>query len=120
MFLHHTRKQDGRRGEELAAAFLHERGFLLVATNWTCRLGEIDLIVRRGTEMRFIEVKTRRTLTYGYPEEAITGKKLVHLRRAIECWLKEHPPEPDHYQADAISILIQNGIPRIYWIEGIL
>lgn len=82
-------------------------------------MGEIDLIVRRGEEIRFVEVKFRLSTTYGFPEEAITAKKLEHLRRAIELWLRSHP-HPVRYQADAVSILLQNdGTPMIEWIEGI-
>ncbi len=82
-------------------------------------MGEIDLIVRRGEEIRFVEVKFRLSTAYGFPEEAITKTKLEHLRRAIEMWLRSHS-HPARYQADAISILLKSdGTPLIEWIEGI-
>lgn len=115
------RKLIGRRGEEIAAAFLLGKGFREVARNWSCRAGEIDLIVRRGDEIRFIEVKLRRSGTYGHPEEAITKTKLLHLSRAIEVWLSQQPSPPSMYQADAIAITILSELsPEIVWIEGIL
>jgi len=115
------RKVRGRRGEEMAAAFLAGQGFRVMAKNWSCRLGEIDLIVERKDEIRFIEVKLRFTTTYGYPEEAITRTKLNHLRRAIEWWLASRPVMPERYQADAIAIYVPlSGEPDIRWIENIL
>ena len=115
------RKLTGNRGEELAAAFLRTKGFRVITQNWTCRLGEIDLIVERGGEVRFVEVKTRYSTTYGYPEEAITATKLRHLAKAIELWLRSISSPPVKYQADAIAILAEPGrSPQIEWIEGIL
>ncbi|MEK7473196.1 MAG: YraN family protein [Patescibacteria group bacterium] len=115
-----ARKADGQRGEALAEAFLAERGFLVVARNWTHRLGEIDLIVERDGEIRFIEVKYRNTLMFGYPEEAVTGKKLRHLSRAIECWLEEQVRPPMRYQVDVVAITAVAGQPVDYhWVEDV-
>ena len=116
-----TRQSIGRRGEELAAAFLRTKGFRIVAQNWRCRLGEIDLIVERDGDVRFVEVKTRLSTEFGFPEEAITRAKRQHFSRAIECWLRASSWEPRSYQADALAILLrQNQAPDIRWIEGIL
>ncbi|MSR85525.1 YraN family protein [Candidatus Uhrbacteria bacterium] len=114
-----ARQETGRRGEDLAAAFLMAKGFSLVERNWRCRAGEIDLIVRRDQEVRFVEVKTRFSTTYGFPEEAITQTKKHHLVKAIDWWLLSHPV-PKHYQLDVISILTLPGQkPDICWIEAI-
>ena len=114
------RKIRGAKGEEIAAAYLEARGFRVIAKNWLHRLGEIDLIVERGDEVRFIEVKLRYTRTYGHPEAAITGLKLRHLARAVECWLETQHPRPRRYQADAIAITLVSGQkPEIYWIQAI-
>jgi putative endonuclease len=116
-----ARQVIGRRGEDLAAAFLSAKGFIEVARNWRCRVGEIDLIVKRGNEVRFVEVKLRRTETYGNPEEAITRTKLRHLARTVECWLLDQAVEPKQYQVDAVAIKLLSGRePEIVWIEGIL
>lgn len=115
------RNDIGRRGEEIAAAFLQQKGFRILERNWRCRMGEIDLIVERGGEIRFIEVKFRQTTTYGYPEESITPTKLRHLAASLELWLRTRPQMPKHYQADAIAILLEPGNPAdIRWIEAIL
>ncbi|HVM90779.1 MAG TPA: YraN family protein [Verrucomicrobiae bacterium] len=115
-----ARKEDGRRGEDLAAAFFIAKGFEIVGRNWNHRLGEIDLIISRAGEIRFVEVKYRRSLTYGRPEESITGAKLRHLERAILLWLETQKPVPKRYQADALAITELPGSPIEYtWIEQI-
>lgn len=116
-----ARKIRGLSGESIALAYLQDRGFCLIERNWSCRLGEIDLIVERNGEIRFIEVKLRRTMEYGYPEGSITYTKLRHLSRAIECWIKDQQQPPTRYQADAIAIYAPlDAVPDIYWIESIL
>jgi putative endonuclease len=115
------RKVRGARGEDIAARYLEERGFQVIERNWNHRLGEIDLIVERAGEIRFIEVKLRRSMTYGYPEASITGLKLRHLGRAIECWMNTQAHPPERYQVDAVAIFAPYGsIPAIEWIQGIM
>ncbi len=83
------------------------------------RFGEIDLIVSRDDDVRFVEVKTRRSSTYGHPSESVTPTKLLHLRRCIECWLLTRPAHPKKYQADVIAITaLPNTTPVIEWMEG--
>lgn len=113
------RSSVGRRGEELAAAFLITKGFTMIARNWRCRAGEIDLIVQRGDEVRFVEVKTRCSKTFGYPEEAVTYTKKIHFAKAVEWWLSTHQI-PRLYSMDVVAISIdpRNTID-INWIEAI-
>jgi len=115
------RRRFGNRGEDLAAAFFITRGFRVVVRNWSCRMGEIDLVVERAGNVHFVEVKTRRTMKYGYPEEAITRTKLAHFSRAIEAYLRASPSAPQHYQADALAISIkEDGPPEYHYVEHIL
>ena len=114
------RRAVGNKGEDFAAAFFESKGFRVIGRNWNCRMGEIDLIIERGEETRFIEVKTRFSTEFGYPEESITSAKLRHLARAIEMWIRENG-EPKNYQADALAVLVLSGKePQVEWIEGIL
>ncbi|MFA5185980.1 MAG: YraN family protein [Patescibacteria group bacterium] len=115
------RREFGNRGEDLAAVFFELRGFRVVARNWNCRLGEIDLIVERAGVTHFVEVKTRRGVTYGNPEEAITQTKLQHLAKAIELYLRACPEPPADYRVDALAILaIPGQKPEFHYIENIL
>lgn len=64
------------------ARALHERGFKLLGRNIQTRFGEVDLIVQKGRQVVYVEVKTRTSRKYGYPEEAITYKKRMAMSRS--------------------------------------
>ncbi len=115
------RRQFGNRGEDLAAVFFLDKGFRILERNWNCRLGEIDLIVEKAGRFHFVEVKTRRALTFGYPEESITRTKLKHLARAIEVYLLQSKIQIRDYQVDALAIVAPIGGERDYhYVENIL
>lgn len=87
------RKLDlGASGEELALAWYIRRGYTLLARNWRCRDGELDLVVSRDRCVVFCEVKTRSGTGFGLPAEAVTGEKQRRLRRLAGRWLGEQPP----------------------------
>ncbi len=115
------RIEAGRQGEEAAALFLRAQGFMILAKNWRCRLGEIDIIVKKDQEIRFIEVKFRKTHSFGYPEASVTRKKLSHLQAAAEIWLRQQPVIPIRYQFDVIALsLLEPKTPlQIEWIQGV-
>jgi putative endonuclease len=95
----------GRRGEELACEFLVKAGMRLVERNWRCTQGEIDLVVRDGPELVFVEVKTRSSTQYGHPLEAITMAKLARLRRLAAAWCAAHPGDHGLVRIDAVAIV---------------
>ena len=77
----------GARGEQLAVDWYTARGYEVVARNWRCRQGEVDLIVRREGELVFCEVKSRSSDRYGLPAEAVTPAKQRRLRRLAMLFL---------------------------------
>jgi putative endonuclease len=77
----------GRFGEAFAARWLRRRGFRILARNWRCRQGELDLVARRGRTLVFVEVKTRRFTGLWSPELAVDHRKIERLRRAAERYL---------------------------------
>lgn len=99
----------GRRGEELAAGFLAEAGFRIVDRNWRCSQGEIDLVAIDGEELVFIEVKTRSSVAYGHPFEAITAPKLARLRRLAAAWCDANTPHASVVRIDAIAVIAPRG-----------
>lgn len=114
------RRRFGNHGEDLAAVFLMSKGYRLLARNWSCRLGEIDLIAEKKGVVHFVEVKTRKTLQYGNPEEAITATKLRHLCRAVQAYISSSKRPPQNYQIDALAITLCAGAkPEFYYIENI-
>lgn len=115
----HERRLFGNSGEELAADFFLARGFRIIGRNWSCRLGEIDLIVEKGGVTHFVEVKTRRSLEFGYPEESVTGLKLRHLARTIEAYLEQSAHPPENYQVDVLAITIFGQEIDFHYVERI-
>ena len=79
----------GRYGEDVAAAHLTAAGLHVLARNWRCRDGEIDIIARDGDVLVMCEVKTRRDANFGTPLDAVTPMKAARLRRLASQWLTE-------------------------------
>jgi putative endonuclease len=85
----------GAYGERLAARYLVESGLRILDRNWRCDQGEIDIVAMDGTCLVIVEVKTRRTLAFGAPVEAVTAVKAARLRRLAACWFAEHRSRTD-------------------------
>ena len=87
------RKTFGHWGEEQAAKYLLKKGYSIVAQNYRCRNGEIDLIVSKAKVLVFVEVKARKTLAFGVPAAAVTRRKQAKLRATAWHYLghcREH------------------------------
>src|SRR4051812_36515772 len=100
MALHH---QLGKHGEELACGYLKEVCFTILYRNWRHSYYEIDIIGARDNVLHFIEIKTRKSLRYGYPEDDVDEKKLEKLMIAAEEFLYQHP-QWERVQYDVLSI----------------
>lgn len=100
-----TRRELGRNGEEAVAAWYVEHGYQLVARNWRCREGELDLIVRRGRTYVFCEVKTRASDAFGLPAEAVTRSKQVRIRHLAARWLAEDRVRAVAIRFDVASVM---------------
>jgi putative endonuclease len=103
----------GKWGERRAARYLEDKGFVVLQTNFRCRVGEIDIVAREGADLVFAEVKTRADLLYGLPCEAVTEQKQKQLARVAEVYLTTHSRAPRIAAArprfDVIEILIRGG-----------
>jgi putative endonuclease len=99
----------GASGERLAADLLARRGYRLVARNWRCPYGEIDLIAEDGAELVFVEVKARRGARMGSGEEAITPVKRRRLIAAAQTYLAEQGAEQRHFRFDVVAIALAPG-----------
>ncbi len=80
----------GRAGEDRAARYFERLGFTVLARNWRCRDGEIDLVVADSASVVVVEVKTRRDEAYGHPFEAIDARKRARLWRLAAAWAAGH------------------------------
>ena len=114
-------KEFGDRGEEIAAGYLKNLGYVILDRNYRFQRAEIDLVclappVEAGgsSELVFAEVKTRSSLSHGYPEEAVSNAKQRHLVRAAQSYLHERRLESSRCRFDVISILLPHrGEPEI-------
>ena len=99
----------GRWGEDQAAAFLRDKGFTITAANWSCRFGELDLVAEDGTYLCFVEVKLRKSDTYGTAAACVDQRKQRKLRTTAELYLAEHPTglQP---RFDVVEIYAPQGI----------
>lgn len=106
----------GEKGERIAAKYLSKKGYKVLETNFKNpfgkRLGEIDIIVRQGKEIIFVEVKTRVKTSYDdvLPEESITPSKLRKLCKIANFYIKTRNLFDTPYRFDAVSVRIsENG-----------
>ena len=108
-----SERSPGRWGEELARRYLERRGYELVERNYRTRFGEIDLILREGDTLVFVEVKLRRGTGFGDPLEAVTPAKQTTIRSLAEQYLSERDPTFDALRFDVIGILADRDRPLV-------
>ena len=109
----------GTWGESVAAEYLEERGYILVARNVRTPYGEIDLILEKDGFTIFVEVKTRTSKSLGPPEISVTPRKQEHMIATAEHYAAEH--EIDHWQIDVIAVeRKRNETPEITHFENAL
>lgn len=112
------RAELGRTGEALAATYLERAGYTIVARNVRTREGEIDLIASRGNVLAFVEVKTRRSATYGSPAEAVTYRKTARIRRLALEYLASRTSHGEDVRFDVVDILRERGTYRVTHLEN--
>ena len=99
-----ARQMLGRRGEQMAAEALRERGYRIVEQNFRCRYGEIDLVAEEQDDLVFVEVKTRRGTTFGKPEEAVTRTKRRKLAEVASYYLAVRNAGDRSWRIDVVAI----------------
>jgi putative endonuclease len=101
-------KGTGNRGEEVAANFLTTHGYRILECNFRCKGGEVDIIARDPADnsLIFIEVKTRRSLSYGVPQLAVTSFKQRQISKAALTWLSKNRMHDTNARFDVIAILL--------------
>ncbi|WP_312266673.1 YraN family protein [Neisseria sp.] len=108
--------KQGCAGEDAALAFLQAQGCKLIARNWHCPFGEIDLIVKHGKILVFVEVRYRRSQAFGGAIASITPAKLAKLNRTIDYYLQTRQPGNIPCRLDAV--LIEGDSPPV-WLTNI-
>jgi putative endonuclease len=99
------RQELAAHGEDTVAGWYRSSGYEVLARNWRCPQGELDLVVRRGEVVVFCEVKTRSSTAFGAPVEAVTRAKQVRLRRVAARYLEDGTERAGLVRFDVASVL---------------
>lgn len=109
-------KEKGDKGEALAAKYLEEHGFTIIARNWKHARFELDLIAENKTHIVFVEVKTRYSNTYGEPWEAVNKAKRKKICLSADAYIKQFHCEKEP-RFDIVSVLHQGKSTEILHID---
>ncbi len=99
----------GDEGEKIAENYLLRQGYIILQKNFVYNHGEIDIIAKDGNVLVFVEVKMRRNIFFGEPEEAVTAKKQKLLRRTAEGYVQQNNILDAECRFDVVSIVMNNG-----------
>ncbi|CAN5635043.1 hypothetical protein BH10BAC2_BH10BAC2_43250 [soil metagenome] len=108
-------KQTGDRGEDMAAMWILEKGYVIIERNWRFKHLEIDIIASKENKLHFFEIKTRTSAKFGHPEESVGTKKMQNLLRAAEEYQYQNP-QWKLLQFDVLSITMIRGTPTEYFL----
>lgn len=103
----------GKRGEDKATDFLEEKGYKILCRNFKTKIGEIDIIALDNETLCFIEVKARRSLRFGLPQEAVSTRKQRQISKAALAFLKEKKFLDKKARFDVLSIFYSSSEPNI-------
>ena len=114
------RRDTGILGERLARDFLQNKGYHIIETNFRCSHGEIDIIARDKDCLVFVEVRTKKSLSFGTPEESITPAKKRRLQSTVSHYLQTHSDLPQQWRIDFVAVELnsRNETSRIELIEN--
>lgn len=108
--------ETGIKGEEIAKNFLQTKGYKILDTNWRFEKMEVDIVATFAELLIFVEVKTRSTNYFGYPEDSVTDKKQDLLKTAAEEYLFQNP-EYEQMRFDIVSITMSDNKEEIQHFE---
>ena len=117
-----TRRQVvGRWGEDTAVGYLETNGYVILARNVRTTHGEIDIVASKDLLLVFVEVKTRSSHSFAFPEDSVTPRKQAHMLSTAETYLNQHPESGDTWQFDVIAIEGKpGGKARIEHFENVI
>jgi putative endonuclease len=98
--------ETGKEGEKIALAYLKKKGYRIVEQNYRCPIGEIDIVARDKNELVFVEVKTRKSVALGYPEQAVGSKKQKKISHLALWYLQEKKLIGSRARFDIVAILM--------------
>lgn len=110
----------GNRGEAEAAKYLRKQGYTLLASQWRCRFGELDLVARdRKGLLCFVEVKLRSNLSVGLPREFVDGRKQARIRTAAAAYMSaQELDEPSRFDVAEVYTDDSGAVIKVEYIEN--
>lgn len=102
-----TSRNIGNQGEDIAAAYLESKDWLIFDRNYYFEKAEVDIVATDRNYIVFVEVKYRSNTFFGEPEDSISSKKIDNIKKAAEAWLYERKMETAIARYDVISIVQQ-------------
>lgn len=111
----------GRQAENMAALYLQNQGYRILARNWRCRTGELDLIVTTEEQIVIVEVRSRSgyALAYGFPSESITPRKIRKVRDTAAVYLLQADKQTATVRFDVITVLYPgDGEPQLEHLKA--
>lgn len=108
----------GRQGEQAAEQFLRAQGYVLLARNYRCAYGEIDLVVRDRDTLVFVEVRTQSGPTFGDPLESVTQRKQRQIAKAAMHYVVRQRVANHPLRFDVIGIVWNKLAPQIVHVKG--
>jgi putative endonuclease len=114
------KKAVGKKGEEVAVAYLIKKRYSILDRNFVCRFGELDIVAREGKTIVFVEVKSRRDQSYGPPQLAVTEFKQRQIARAATFYLLQKKETGANARFDVIAIVFHpsEGVVLLDHIEN--
>lgn len=112
------RRQFGQDSESLAAELLRQKGYEILIQNWRTGSGEIDIIARDGETLVFVEVKARRTRSFGHPKYAVSRRKQQKLSLTALGYLKMTSQVRSKARFDVVTLVSAGGRPEIEIIRN--
>lgn len=107
------RRQFGQDSEAIAAELLRQKGYEIIDQNWRTKIGEIDIIARDGETLVFVEVKARRTRSFGHPKYAVDHRKQQKMSLAALSYLKMTSQVQSKARFDVVTLVSAGGSPEI-------
>lgn len=108
----------GKAGEDEAVSFLNEQGFKILERNYRCCYGEIDIIAKEKGAIVFIEVKTRKTLTYGMPQTAVDARKQQQISRSAANYTAHKNIKDKPLRFDVVAVILADNKIKIELIRN--
>ena len=108
----------GMQGQQVAEAYLANKGYKILERNYRIRIGEVDLIAQYENYVVFIEVKTRSGVKYGYPREAVGAAKQQRIVQTAMHYISAKGLNSNDFRFDVIEVYTHNGEARVEHIEN--